>query len=1137
MVEQLTDSAARERIAQAIDESQFVEAAAGTGKTHVLIDRIEAVIRSGAGELASMVVVTFTEKAAGELKLRIRRRLRDALGQLEGEQHRRVLDALYQFERAQVSTIHGFCADLLREYPLAAGVDPDFEVLGDAIGSRRLFDRVFFDWFNRRRPEEASALAIVLSRNERRCFDRLRDAAWRFAEHCELAAAWQDQAAPSEQLGQWLIAQILAVADAGYALVRAGGVEEGRLSVLLDTAGELRALEQATQHQLDRRFDRLCRELPYLIRRLGRRGKLAPLTAQLTQLQGELERYQLTVGAHLAPELRGELMAVVRSYQHEKLRAAKLDFTDLLRLTRQMLERDASLRRALRQRFSHFFVDEFQDTDPLQAEIIFCLAAPAEAEAVDAAPGAGRLFVVGDPKQSIYRFRRAEIELYQRAKARLAALPEQTMRSAVLELSTSYRAVPDIQHAVNAAFSPLLVEGDGQPGYVPLCPHRPAIPWVDGMSTASDAPQAVAARQPALLALPLSPAGLPERLAACRAREPAAVAALIAQLIGSGHYRVRGTAGTLVPLAAEHFCLLFRRLRAGGRDLSLPYAEALRRWGIAHGIAGTQAFFWRDEIEVLRHALRAIEWPDDQLAIYATLHGPLFGLDDESLLLYQQAGGRFDARLAEQGDCEGFDPRIVQALRLMNRLHRGRNRRPLADTIGRLLAATRAMTMFHLRPDGELAVAAVDRLLDLARAFEQTDALSFRAFVDYLDQQADSAASDDGGSISRGGVQMMTVHRAKGLQFPVVVLVDVATTANTRLPSSASDRAAGLYAQEICGCRPNELLVRQDAELAKQQAEDVRLLYVAATRAQDILVLPLPADGLPKESWLAPLSPVFEGAVRLTSGLPGGAARSVDDGMLIGQAGLYRPRRGEHHVLWWDFEQLQAEAPRQAPIRHYALLERDGPQASQSVERYATWQSRADADRLQLQQPLCRWRAATEVAHRGASWASAAADAVEIWEVERADQLTVGGLRYGNLMHRALEFLDFDRAVDDTAYRRAIIASAADELCASQAERALADQQLAKTVAHPLMQRARRAKALYREAPIAFLFGEEPTLVDGIVDLVFVDQHDCLHVVDYKTDSQPTLGQIAAYRRQVALYLDCLRVLSDGRVRGHLLFV
>src|SRR6185312_6284381 len=271
-----------------------------------------------------------------------------------------------------------------------------------------------------------------------------------------------------------------------------------------------------------------------------------------------------------------------------------LDFLDLLVRTRDLLAGDPRVRGELAARFTHFFVDEFQDTDPLQVEILLLLCGEPVAP--------GKLFVVGDPKQAIYRFRRADIALYEDVVQKLVA-----GGARLLNLTTSFRATASIQRAINAAFAPVMT-GGGQARYVALERHRDDL-----------------ADQPAIVALPVpDPYGWRDVANwAIESSYPDAVGAFIEHLRQRSGWRIMER-NRAVAIDWRHVCLMFRRFQSFGKDLTRPYVRALEARDIPHVLVGGRSFHEREEIEATRNALRAIEWTDDELSVYATLRGPFF---------------------------------------------------------------------------------------------------------------------------------------------------------------------------------------------------------------------------------------------------------------------------------------------------------------------------------------------------------------------------------------------------------------------------------------------------------------------------------------------------------------------------------
>ncbi|MEP6919041.1 MAG: UvrD-helicase domain-containing protein, partial [Acidobacteriota bacterium] len=565
----------------------------------------------------------------------------------------------------------------------------------------------------------------------------------------------------------------------------------------------------------------------------------ADVVEALDRFRAHLDGFRLDADADLAAALEQELAGAVRQYERLKARAGALDFLDLLLKARDLVRGNETVRRGFQARFTHIFVDEFQDTDPLQAEILLLLAAadPSETDWRSAHPVAGRLFIVGDPKQSIYRFRRADVGIYREVCERL----EQWGALAV-KLTTSFRSVPGIQACINAAFAPVMT-GDGftlQADYVPLTPYRRDI-----------------STQPAVVVLPV-PAPYGTRNLSAVAIEkslPDAVGAFVDWVVNDSTWHVTERAGDApVAVAAKHVCILFRRFVSFGEDVTQPYAQALEARGVRHVLVGGKTFHDREEVETIRAALAAVEWPEDELSVFATLRGALFAIGDEELLEWKQRFRGFHPfRLPD-----GVPPHLTtisSALVLLQRLHRRRNYVPVAETIQDLLSATRAHVGLVLRAAGEQALANVLHVAELARQYEASGGISFRGFVEELRLNAANAQAAEAPILEEGsdGVRIMTVHKAKGLEFPIVILADVTCKLSRAEAGRWLDTAHNLCALKLGGWAPIDLLLHDGEEAARDKAEAERLAYVAATRARDVLVVPAIGDGPYDGGWLDPL--------------------------------------------------------------------------------------------------------------------------------------------------------------------------------------------------------------------------------------------------------------------------------------------
>ena len=341
-----------------------------------------------------------------------------------------------------------------------------------------------------------------------------------------------------------------------------------------------------------------------------------------TEIVDVLRKFKRVADANLVAQLQAELQEPVHRYGQLKADAGRVDFVDLLLKTRDVIRDHDEVRVDFQSRYTHILVDEFQDTDPLQAEILLLLAAddPGQRDWHHVRPRPGKLFIVGDPKQAIYRFRRADVGTYYEVKAQL-----EPRGVSLLSLTTSFRSVPSIQHAVNHAFAPLMVGSpDGvatQAQYVPLSPRR-------------DDPET----QPTLVALSVPrPYGMRRVAATAIERSlPGAVGGFIEWLLRESGWTVTERAAERVPVTARHICVLFRRFESFGSDVTRAYVDALEARGVPHLLVGGRTFHAREEVATVRSALSAIEWPDDQLSVFATLRGSLFAIEDQLLFEYHQ---------------------------------------------------------------------------------------------------------------------------------------------------------------------------------------------------------------------------------------------------------------------------------------------------------------------------------------------------------------------------------------------------------------------------------------------------------------------------------------------------------------------
>lgn len=1128
----MSDAEARRRIEEDLDATFVVEAAAGTGKTTSLVRRVLATVGSGV-DIGRIVAVTFTDKAAGELRFRIRAGLEQKKIDARGDAKRAYANALGRLEEAHISTIHRFAGDLLRSRPVEAGIDPLFSALSPGE-SRALFDEAFGAWLEQTRAHPSAALRRALARSDGSA-EQLRFGARRLMEHRHLDTPWTTRPVDVEQEARALVPAITALADRSARARSKTDKLFVALTPFRDAARRI-ARESSTAERLEAELVSLATG-PFGDRFgsgfYGAGVDRAELLAEMTALRAALARFAERASAHLAVELRDDLLGAVRMYDTLKSRRGTLDFDDLLLRARDVLRTDDILRRDVKGSLTHFFVDEFQDTDPVQAQLLLLLASEDAQDVSDpfsARIAPGRLFVVGDPKQSIYRFRHADPGTYELVRKRVVESGGE-----ILELGQSFRSVPSILRFVNAAFEEAMQhdERSQQPHYVALQPSR----------TAEDV-------EPAVIALPVTHCYGKRRLSRISIRTfyPQTIAAFIAWLLDeSGRTVIDPATKERVPIAARHVAILFRQFAGArtGPSGTERLAQELTKHGVPHVVLGGSSLGGREEAHAIATALRAIEVPDDALVVYATLRGLLFGLTDEVLFEWSETFGSVRAthlpkpeELASGDDADKAArlQTVLEALGIIDELHRRRNARPVGETLAALLSATRAHVGFGLSPSAEQAFLQIAAIEQIAASHERNGGLSFASFIDALDalENERMSAAEESIDDERGGVRIMTVHRAKGLEFPVVLLADPAE-GSARAPDKFVDVGRNLGVLSLAGCAPWDLLEARETELARATAEGARLAYVAATRAADLLIVPVVGDDptFPPDGWLTPIARALTTPSPITGpDLVRNRPDEVERPTRSLAAGVHTTLGGP--VLFFDPNDLGGPPKSALGVRAVELVSKDAD-PSQVAADLAEWE-RAEASRRAAIEaggrPARRIETVTKRAKASALVEAPERD-VEVLAVGRATGRP-GGKRFGNLVHLVLATVSLDA---DATEIGSVARSVGRLLGAEEGEPEAAALAVGAALAHAMFDRARASQNVRREVPVT-ISQSERDMVDGIVDLAF-EESGMVVVVDYKTDDPSLLRpeHLVAYRTQVDLYARAIERATGKPVHAALLFV
>ena len=846
----LPDQQHRERIANDLETTMLVEAAAGTGKTTCLVGRMVGLLRSGKCRVESLAAVTFTRKAAAELRTRFQLAIEQESGTTDEEQ-RRLATASAGVERCFIGTIHSFCARILRERPVEAGVDPGFIELDEAIDQQ------------------------------------LREQAWR--EHVATLITTDDpilpelqtlglKLTPSTKRSNSLVSELdelgLEPAELGPAFMNfakfpdvtdwpAAPVPLPNLAACCDEVHDYLIHMQSLEFPDDRGNDKLMSKYEAVCRR----AELLDLQKPV-QLMELLEEFDSSAGAVLSkwPEGMDQGRAerdrwadfrtrivqptlqdwrehryepVIRAIRpaievYDRLRRDRnaLNYQDLLILTARLLRSDAGIRRYFRHRFTHLLVDEFQDTDPIQAEIMLLLTADnlAEPDWQKCRPAPGSLFVVGDPKQSIYRFRRADIVTYNRVRSII-----ETVGGTVVPLTTNFRSTRPVIEWINQCFSTVFPSA--------VTDHSPADRPLD-VGRLEEAPSDSGVQR---LPAPDSRANLPPA-----EFDADRIARFIRRAVDQ-KWPIPRTESERKQGLPEHaqpgdFLLVTRdtkRLTA--------YARTLQGYGLPHSVTGGGVLNSVPELELLSLCVTALVRPDDSVALVSVLRSELFGVADTALFEFRQRGGHFSfySEIPEDVRADKAEP-LRDAFLRMQRYATWLRQMPASAAIEKVASHLGLIARACAAEEGDAHAGSLLKAIELLRAADTGVAAG-----DASEMLARLVAGEDSydGTVVRPPeekpVRVMNLHQCKGLEAPFVFLVDPSGVwdhgiaihidrsgeqPHGYLPIYGRPRGKWKQVRPLLAHPPgwDQLAANETRFLA---AEAQRLLYVAATRAGFRLVI------------------------------------------------------------------------------------------------------------------------------------------------------------------------------------------------------------------------------------------------------------------------------------------------------------
>ena len=1106
------DDATTQRITRELETNFIVEAGAGTGKTYALVSRVVALVKAG-NPMGGIVAITFTEAAAAELSERIRSRMEqllddgnpaneiDALYPLNDAEKKNVAQALGEIDQAAIQTIHSFAAQLLQERPLDVGLPPGWSPMDQIEGAERFADR--WDMWRERAlgadapAELQDALRALLRqdvgagkwREVAEAFsgdDRLRDA--RILGKVDLAEVVENTLselseladlckAPSDKLYEQLdgaiqtveavrevadsVSQAAAALDGGAKVGPSGGVgtQKNWPVATKEVRAQFRAAGQAFQDNVK------IAELLELM--------LEPLLELLRDMQREF--------------------AV--EYEADRKADGVVGFQDMLVWARDLLRDSADARGYFQGKYSHILIDEFQDTDPLQAEIAFYLAAAADApigkSEWDELPLVrGKLFIVGDPKQSIYRFRRADIGVTQQVvdSGRLEPLK-------IVNNRRSQAVVVDWVNAVFGDFGKLMDQDGEQPQvqakYIPLEAHE--------------------GHQVGTGAVMVFGGAAGDNADDIRKRQAEDVASIIG---GVGDLTVYDKDKKCKRAARLRDVCVLVRSRTGLGILERGLEDA----GIPYRLEGGSLLFDTQEVRDMLNCLRAIDDPTDEVAVVAALRSPAFACSDVDLMRWREGGGKWCYRSRDLDNrARTAGSPVREGLLALRGYHNGRLGKTTAQLIAEFMRDRRLdeLDLAEARP--REAWRRRQFLLEEARARDAAGSNTLNQFIRWAARQNEERAriqQPDVPDSDEDAVRIMTMHGSKGLEFPIAILLGQ-TTARGGARSVPTVRLRRDNGMEVAFSKEFRTLgygALDELEKRYSAAEDVRLAYVASTRARDYLFVSLHHKGSnTKGADPKPDPKVIAGRIEGMDGLP---HSEVDLSALP-----VRVAAADDAKAPLPYEIDAWQAGRDAAIgRSAAPLAITATRVARNAAGQQAWGDIGDKEaEPDDERPWLAGRGGTAM---GSAVHAALQSALELLapRLPLAEGADLGGLLAG-----------YDADIDRLAARHATYYGVA----AAEVARLTRD-----ALGHNAVGRALRARRRWSEISVAAPLEADGRAValEGIIDLLYETDDGDLVILDYKTDDVRNAAELerktARYRYQGACYAYAVGRASGKRVRA-----
>lgn len=1049
------DKEQRDLIVTRLDKSMLVEAAAGTGKTTSMIQRMTALLETGACSISRLAAVTFTRKSAAELRSRfqvqLETRSRNApIGKVD-----LLREASAQIDRCFVGTIHAFCARLLRERPVEAAVDLSFEEIDDTkdqVLRKQAWDEHVARLHATNDPilKKLNALGIPIS--------DLAPAFHTLADYPDVET-WPCDQPPMPDL------------------------REAR-EALLECVDNVEAVkEHFPENYLD--YDDLMRKCARISRLVRHKDLDSPpdlvsileaftsaksepakwLDCDKTLPKSEAARWHeyrasfqpfiIAWRKYCYPTCLAALRPALEIYDRLRAQSGKLNYQDLLMRAADLLRDQPNIREYFRSRFSHVLVDEFQDTDPVQAEVMMLLTAddPSQTDWKKCRPTSGSLFVVGDPKQSIYRFRRADIVTYNKVKEIIIE-----SGGILVTLQANFRTVPTLIGWINKSFEKQFPASPSPqaPAYVPLLPGRAELEQAD---------------TDCLKCLLVS-----SKVVNVGEHEAETIARTIGHTLRN-EYRIVTQSGETRKVEPGDFLIVTHYRKNLGE-----FASKLQELGIPHQVVGGNSMNQSRELALLYTCLSAVTRPHDPVALVAVLRSELFGISDSALYDFKKARGTFSYYSELPPRLEEFDREALEeAFHRLREYSVWLRRLPAMSAVEKIAADLGLGVLAACSPGGNVKAGSLSKAMELLRA-SLAETWTVSDLVAYLGQLVQSQEQHDGipALPSKGNaVQVMNLHKVKGLEAPIVFLADPSgeSRANRAIELNIDRTGDGVtgymairgqakgFVRRTIAC-PSDWELREEEEQKFEEAEAIRLYYVASTRAGSSLI--------------------------------------------ITQREKYNNRNP-----WNFFDKYVKNAPKliapaDSPSATDSSLVLDDSEVTEALQRIPRlW--------CNIAAPTYKVTSAKLISSDGTLSMSAGGEY---------------GTEWGTAIHGMLQAAMMSPESDLSGL--ALSALADQGLAPALANDAI--DTVRSVMASEIWKRALAARRKFVEIPFQLLMAEAAeapgdTIVRGVIDLVFLDESGWV-VVDYKTDrfTGPADQFIEKYKHQVLTYAQAWAEMTRGPV-------